>query len=386
MTRGVPWKKTDMATLVVQSGCETRLEFKRKHTTAYSVMCKNGWREELLAHLPNLKRGKIKWPYSLAKETADRYQELPAFAREHPRLLAIIRKNGWQELYTHMKHGKKGKEIIWTKTACAAAAKPHDSRSAFKMAEPSAHRSASARGWLDEITAHMKRRSGNRLRALYVIREIGTRRVYIGLTYDPKTRYSGHLRSPSKRMRVLLCQPHIFRVITGLMDTEKAASAERYLIRRFRELSWEVVNFKSGGDVGCGKRKHTLETLQPLANQCETRGDMWKRFRSPYTAAVQQRLIDTLFANHPHRGYEKKRRTPHPCRGKRRSKVLAQLCEPIMNALSDGAHYKVGQIYDRVAAPNQKQWQVKRAIDWLIADGKIRNDGGIGPLRRYSRV
>jgi predicted GIY-YIG superfamily endonuclease len=285
--------------------CKTRNEFKQRFTNAYRAALRSGWLD-VFSHMPeHAERPWYRWPdLEAARAGAARFTSFVEFQRKESGLFTLAKQRGWfEEITAHISPAGPTGPRIWTKSACASVAKPHTSRSAFRMAEPSAYTMARKNGWLTEICAHIPRQGGNALRAVYVMREKGTRRVYVGISHKTSERYKAHLRKPAKSMRDFLSRPHLFRVVTPLLDKEVAANAERYLIRRFADLGWTIMNAKVGGDLGGNKRKWTPEKLQGIADIVESRNAMLKQYPGAYAMASHHGLLNKLFENHPNQGF-----------------------------------------------------------------------------------
>lgn len=288
--------------------CSTRIEFKKKSPSAYRACVKLGWLQEVCGHMPERVVPKYKWTDEKVAEVLARYTDAASFAREQTALRSVLLSRGDYITRTAHFSRQKGKPLIWSKEACAREARGYSSRSAFKAYSPSAYASAAKHGWMEEIIGHMKRRSGNAMRSVYAIRRKGTKQIYIGLSYNPASRYAGHMQKATKKVRELLNSPHTFRLITKPMDADEAAVVEQKFIAHFRAKGWEVFNVSKGGGLGGVRRKWSLETLQHLADQCTSRLDMVRRFPTAFRTATHMGLLKTIFAHHANAGYAKKRR------------------------------------------------------------------------------
>lgn len=284
----------------------TRNAFKFGCAPAYRASIRQGWLEEVCAHMPVVApRPNYRWPRERVMMIASRYDDVLSFYQNEPSAYHAARLQGiFDEAVAHMGRRPFKKPQTWTKHACAIAAKKCKTRNEFRHRFSSAYVVSKRHGWIDEICSHMKKpKTGLNMRAIYVIRQSGTRRIYIGLSFSPKHRYRGHLFQPSKAVREIVEGPHSFKIISKLMPVEDAARTEQAAIIHFRNKGWNVTNLKRGGEVGSVRRKWTRARIESAAADCVSRMEMVRRFRGAYAAASKLGIIDDLFARHPNRGF-----------------------------------------------------------------------------------
>jgi predicted GIY-YIG superfamily endonuclease len=299
----------------IAAGCQTKIEFKRADASAYKKSRSNGWLDEICAHMGNGRLGPRKWPIEKCREITASYENYHVFMREQRRLANILWLNGWlEELTNHMARvrvdkvtGERfaGSRRIWTLPACREEAAKYNSRTEFRALSSGAYIAAKRDGWLDDVCSHMVRLGSRDERYVYVLRAIGTRKVYVGLTYDPAARYRGHRLRPTGPVFDIVTQPHSFKVMTKPLTPQSAAAFEINLIRRLQQCGWDLANQKEGGGLGTAKVRWTRAKIQACADQCATRTEMVRRFGSAYQRAHVLGIVDELFARHPNHGFKR---------------------------------------------------------------------------------
>jgi predicted GIY-YIG superfamily endonuclease len=209
--------------------------------------------------------------------------------------LASMRQGILEDMCAHMQR-KKQPNGYWTKGRCAARAKLHSTRTAFKNAEPGAHCSAAENGWLDDICAHMDRRGNRALRHVYVIMSREQRSVYVGLSFNVRRRIAEHKRGGALKVQALLAKPHrIF--ISGLMSKNEAGHREIDLISRFRDRGYVALNVTRGGTLGGAVRKWTKDACVTEAVKYSTRRDFQVGSPSAYQSAHRNGWLDEVCAH-----------------------------------------------------------------------------------------
>jgi hypothetical protein len=171
--------------------------FGEKNSACISIIYRNKWDKELLAHIPN-KSNKSKrvvyvyefednhvytgLTYNDKKRTYNHFNDerSPIFQHMKKTGLTPIKKyiteepvdevtaqvleeqtvmeyklNGWVLLNTAKTGSLGGNKIIWTYEKCKKEALKYSYRSQFKKESPSAHQSAKGMGWLDDLCSHM---------------------------------------------------------------------------------------------------------------------------------------------------------------------------------------------------------------------------------------
>lgn len=311
----MPRSKRKCAKLTVQhceaavAQCKTRIELKRRFPSDYIAIRRNNWRH-VLAPLPELApKQPRKWTLDACKDAARQCASRTEYAVRFPGAYWATQAKGWSDIIDAILPEKKdgGSPQFWTKAECLKEALKYTRRVDFKNGCSSAASIAQKNGWMDDVCAHMKRAGTLFLRYVYVIREVGTQRVYVGLSINPKRRYWKHKSKPAKAMREFISGDTRMIVVSGLLQIEDAARIEIELINRFQSRGWTVMNSVKGGALGCMELKWNRDAVVAVSKTCRTRKEMFTKYRGAYMAAHRRGWLDELFADHDNQGYIERR-------------------------------------------------------------------------------
>ncbi len=216
-----------------------------------------------------------------------------AFARNFQGHYARAWCKGWlDDICTHMPR------IIhpngyWTKERCAEAASALANRSEFASAERSAYSQACRNGWLNEICAHMERRSGIAQRYIYAIKA-QNKMAYVGLTWSVANRIRAHKCSAVAPVRRLFDGQHVIEVLAGPMSPDEAAVAEDAFMIALRADGWLLVNGMKGGNLGSNRRVWTKEKCRTEANKYSSQIEFRMASPSAYRAVWTNGWLEEL--------------------------------------------------------------------------------------------
>lgn len=128
----------------------------RKNSSAASTMAdRNGWFDEATSHMKLLvEHGK--WTRNNILESAKKYLYRVDWQKDFPAAYGKALKNGWlEEVTAHMR--QKSRTRKWTKDAVLSDAKKYESRGEWYKKSGHAAHAAKKKGWYEEATAHMHR-------------------------------------------------------------------------------------------------------------------------------------------------------------------------------------------------------------------------------------
>lgn len=263
---------------------QTRGEF-RERCVGYQIAARNKWVDEICSHMPVRKPTRLrKWTKELCAAEAAKYFTRYEFLVGSKKAHQAAYSHGWlNEICGHMKPLPD-----WTYEKVANAAAPFANRTAFKRHENAAYLIALRRGWLELVCAHMQAPDKLKVftRQIYIIREQGANRVYIGLSVDPLKRLLDHKSGGVKNVRDLLSKPYRFLVLTGRVPAEDAAKFEKQLIARFRDRGWDVINRVRGGGLGSAPLKWTKERIIEVLKEHKTLAQFRIAAPGAYVAAL----------------------------------------------------------------------------------------------------
>ena len=133
-------------------------DFRQNSNSAYLVARKQGWLEEITAHLDDRRVSRTIWTKELCAKEAKKYSTRSAFGNNSKGAYSASLKYKWLDaICSHMKKRKPSyKRGYWTKIKCADAAQLYNSTSDFRKYSPSAYLAAKKNGWFSEICSHIK--------------------------------------------------------------------------------------------------------------------------------------------------------------------------------------------------------------------------------------
>ena len=228
--------------------CKTRKELSDKSRTCYTISHKQGWLEEICAHMPKL-----------------------------------VRENA-----NH-----------WTKENCQKEALKYNTRSLFEKGNLGAYTKARRQNWLDDICQHMdfRQRGAKGKKKVYLLIWTEENMVYIGITNNPKRRITDHLANSSNhKVRKLISSgsnPSV-EIVSDWLNFKDIVQAEQELIAKYKSEGWEVLNLAKGGALGGITIKWTYELCKQQALKYTSRGAFEENESGCYKAAVRLGIYEEI--------------------------------------------------------------------------------------------
>lgn len=147
------WSKDRCAQAASQH--QSRTEFKSASPSAYSSARRNGWLDEICAHMSPSRKPDGYWTAERCHEAALRYKTRKEFLQgDRSAYSAATRLGCLIEICNHMARSTKPPNY-WTKERCDEEASQYSSRQEFLKKSASAFRIAQRNGWLNHVCAHM---------------------------------------------------------------------------------------------------------------------------------------------------------------------------------------------------------------------------------------
>jgi len=222
---------------------------------------------------------------------------------------------------------KRKPDGYWTKENILSEAKKYTSRTEFNVGSKSAYNAAYRKGWLEEACAHMERKGSRYERFVYSIRSVKTKKIYIGLSLNPKNRLKEHISRGRPYVQDLIKEGYVFKIHTELLSVDEAANKEISLIIWYRNRGWKVVNKMKGGGIGSPITKYNKKECFRIANLCENRKEFQEKHTGAYSQAHAKGWIDELFEHHYNKGFSDK----YVRKGTWNKEHLRQLAEKFSN-------------------------------------------------------
>ena len=204
------------------------------------------------------------------------------------------------EICSHMV-GLRKPNNYWTYDKCYEMAQLFNHKIDFQKAYPGGYQIAANKNWLEDICAHMTKLNNLYSRDIYMIKSLSTKDIYIGLSYNVENRYKDHLLKPSKKVKILLSQPHVLGIIEQGLLPDEASKLEVSYIDYFQSKGFNLMNDKKGGGLGKVKSKWNFETIQFAAYQCSTRTEFHRRFAGAATVAGNKGFLQEILKHLPNK-------------------------------------------------------------------------------------
>jgi predicted GIY-YIG superfamily endonuclease len=144
---------------------QTRKEFKKRASGAYSAACKRKLLDEVCAHMVSLTQRRGYWDNKeRVLDAAKKFETRAKFTKGNGSAYYAAIRNGWlDEACAHMRQGKTPNGT-WTKQRLMQEARRFTTRKEFFRLASGAYDAAHRKGWRDEVCAHMPRRAKNKPR------------------------------------------------------------------------------------------------------------------------------------------------------------------------------------------------------------------------------
>lgn len=126
---------------------KSKVEFRKKNSSAYSIAGRNGWLNEVCKHMTKPKPI-LKWTKEECQKESLKYISRKKFAKGSSGAYSAALKKGWiDEVCSHMQRLLKSKNY-WTKDECQEEAAKYKTRSEFRSKSSSAYSIAVKNNWL----------------------------------------------------------------------------------------------------------------------------------------------------------------------------------------------------------------------------------------------
>lgn len=185
--------------------------------------------------------------------------------------------------------------IRWTEQMLIEEALKYNNRSDFSKGSGGAYKKACSMKILDKITTHMSRQGDIYNRFIYTI-EFENNSIYIGLTYNLEKRIYNHIKNSSnKYVNNYMCNSikYIINSDNILYKAEDAIKLECYLIDKYKNEGYKVLNISKGGGLG-GSKKWSDEMLRDEALKYKTRSSFQKLSSGAYQSSKSKGILNEI--------------------------------------------------------------------------------------------
>lgn len=271
----------------------SKIEFKQNGPTAYHACCQYGWLNEVSNHMKINQKPHGYWTKEKCIEEASKYDTKFAFRNSSPGAFSSAYKHGWiNDICRNMKLLR----TYYSMEECAEEASKYSTKTEFLQKAPLHYSHAIRKGFLNKICKHMTRLGNPLKRAVYVF-EFTDKYAYIGLTSSLNRREKEHLTNQSsavfKHIQESKCS-YIFKCISDYVSKDDAAQIEIDTIIKYAEDGWNILNRKSGGDLGGKTRKYTKEYCKEITSKYNDKNTFRNSEPHFYRYIIKRGWLDEL--------------------------------------------------------------------------------------------
>ncbi|MBQ0056643.1 MAG: GIY-YIG nuclease family protein [Bacteroidales bacterium] len=241
------------------------------------------WREKCFAHFD------IRTELSdiELRDIVEKYTNYTEFKKKEPRAFSAIKYRGLiDDLCGHMNRKVNVPyDASFTFEECAKRAKKYNRRTEFDHGEDKRYaQCARKRGWFKEITSHMVRTGNRKKRCIYVA-TFSDNYAYVGLTYFAKKRWNAHLKDEES-----IIYSHVeatgltpeFIQLTEYIPQEEASKLEGTYLSLYEDMGYTMLNRAPTGALGSSEGY----SKEDVINKAKEAGSL-KNFREKYSGYYQ---------------------------------------------------------------------------------------------------
>lgn len=286
---GITWTKE-----MVQKEADkyqTRTVFRKENRKAYRAAYHFGWIDEMYPLVGKPYKPANYWTKERLIKTAKKFNTRNDFRKKYRGGHEAARKNGWlDEIFAHI-------PPKWSKHKVANIALKYKYRSEFREHDINAYSAASKHGWLNEVCSHMDYKCSNIKRYVYVFEFNDYNTAYIGLTYNLDNREARHnsdIRSPIHKFlkKHNLSKKDYYIKVIGHYKSQNAGDVEQKTIVEYETNGWITLNTHKGGSLGGNVLKWNKEKVMESAKKYKTKSDFCLHNRGAYASAKKYGWFD----------------------------------------------------------------------------------------------
>lgn len=244
------WNKEECAKEALKYNSKT--DFVHSSVTAYCKANKNGWLEEITAHMSRPVNCMIIWNKETCRIEALKYNSRVVFQKKGGSAYNVAHASGWiSDICQHM-HRPANSNILWNKETCKIEALKYETRKDFNKESKGAYLTAHKLGILDDICSHMKICGSLMLRCVYAY-EFPDNHVYVGLTFNSDLRHAQHLTHAKSQVFRHIANTGLIpthKVLSEYVDVHIAMKLEREILNEYVQNGWIKLNVAQTGGIG----------------------------------------------------------------------------------------------------------------------------------------
>jgi len=196
-----------------------------------------------------------------------------------------------------LKKGKKKPNNYWTKERCSEVAKNFEYIGDFTKQESAAYSAAHKKGFLYEITSHMKFKNNKFKRMIYAF-EFPDNHVYIGLTMNKERRFRDHLTENKSAVKQHIDKTSLIPIVKEISNYIPATEAQKLefdTIEKYKEDNWIILNTAKPGALGGSIIKWDYDKCKKAAEKYPNRSSFAKANHAASNWSIKNGWIDDFF-------------------------------------------------------------------------------------------
>jgi hypothetical protein len=276
--------------------CKTKSEFRTMYKAAYKSCLKNGWEEEVYAHLISNQLPSGYWQNkNNCIDAIAQCKTQAEFREKFASAYSVCKKNGWFDELCKDLTIERDVNKWSTYEAIKEEALKYQSRREFSLKNGSAYQAAHRLGIIESVCSHMPNNGNTSKRGIYAF-EFPDNHVYVGLTYNFTIRKYQHLYSQKqninkakdsivyRHMQETNLNP-VFKKLHDYVDEDVAAKLEGKYLQRYIKNGWIPLNGKKTGALGGSNQYYTHKRVMRIAHSCTTLVEFRAKYDQAYQAA-----------------------------------------------------------------------------------------------------
>jgi predicted GIY-YIG superfamily endonuclease len=239
----------------------------------------------------------IKWTYESLMNESMKYNTRGEFRKGNSKAYSSSNKhNRREEIFSHMPPIVKVMKNHWSEyDNCHAVALTCLSRMEFRKKSQVAYNSLMKMKRLDEACSHMMI-TGNKMQRFVYAYEFPNKHVYVGLCGNKKKREKDHKRCGTvyEYIKKTGLNPKLVYATTQPMSVQEASIMEGLVLDAYVKNGWYKLNIMPTGGIGGNVIIWTPESCSIEAKKYTSRTDFSNGSRGAYVSANKLGIMDVI--------------------------------------------------------------------------------------------
>ena len=304
MAQQTKWNVETIKELI--KDCKNRNEVKHKYPYVYSLCLKNKWMDLVSINLdpPQLKNNLT---FDMIKLIAEKCESRSEFKHKHSAAYQTCKRNGWLEEIHKLVPCLKDK-TIYTKKMCKEIISDVYSIKELQEKNYKVYKTILKNGWKTELCSHFIP-IGNRLNRCIYVYIFPDNSAYVGLTYNIKLRNIAHITNYNyitddddvksavlEHIKLTGLSPELTQ-LTEYIPVEKAIELEETYYQQYKNNGFIMLNKAPTGNIGGNYLKWSYEELKIIAFGYNHKKDFERGNKNAYQAARKRDYFDEICAH-----------------------------------------------------------------------------------------